>query len=158
MAELNESVVLITYFCHKCKLDVDLITGDLTCNRCDSGFIEEITSLKDESRSKKEVNTKDNNNECSICLTSYEKTDIITKLICQHRFHEDCITLWFKEKANCPLCREDVEVPSVISLVNQVTKASIRSAVFEPEIRRVGCTRCTRDNLSQFSLDFWGAF
>lgn len=142
MAELNKSVVVITYFCLKCKVDVDVLTGDQTCGRCETGFVEEIrTPLKDKSGSKEEVKTENNasveDNECSICLTSYKKKDMITKLVCQHRFHKHCVTLWFKEKNNCPLCRDSVNVSSVITPVriplnrlnrgNGVTNASIRA-------------------------------
>ncbi len=39
---------------------------------------------------------------CSICL---EKLDNHITLPCKHHFHEKCITEWFNNKQDCPLCR-----------------------------------------------------
>jgi hypothetical protein len=45
-----------------------------------------------------------NHNTCSICLCNYNNDDILTKLICNHTFHKNCIDEWFKNKVICPLC------------------------------------------------------
>ena len=43
--------------------------------------------------------------ECSICLDDmYNNTDVIT-LECNHMFHKKCINDWFREKHDCPQCR-----------------------------------------------------
>lgn len=43
---------------------------------------------------------------CSICINPC-KGDL-SKLPCDHAFHQDCITPWLYVNQNCPLCRTDV--------------------------------------------------
>ena len=49
---------------------------------------------------------------CSICLSKYEKGDIITVLPCGgnvlHTFHDECIGTWTTKQSTCPLCRSDI--------------------------------------------------
>lgn len=49
---------------------------------------------------------------CSICLSKYEKGDIITVLPCGgnvfHTFHDKCIGTWITKQSTCPLCRSDI--------------------------------------------------
>ena len=42
--------------------------------------------------------------ECSICLEKLNNNHV--SLPCKHHFHENCITKWFDNKHECPLCRE----------------------------------------------------
>lgn len=44
---------------------------------------------------------------CVICFEDLnaEDGDIYTVPKCQHRFHEDCVRRWKREKAACPFCR-----------------------------------------------------
>lgn len=52
-----------------------------------------------------------NNSSCSICLVPFnERSDDVesqsnTTLTCQHKFHEQCITEWFRHSNGCPICR-----------------------------------------------------
>ena len=48
-----------------------------------------------------------NNSYCTICLVSLENyLDIpISKLKCNHIFHQKCIKEWYKNNKNCPICR-----------------------------------------------------
>ncbi|KAI1694282.1 ring finger domain-containing protein [Ditylenchus destructor] len=58
------------------------------------------------------------NEECSICLgelteeenmTQYEnRKDQVTQLQCGHFFHRNCAKSWLVEKADCPICRENL--------------------------------------------------
>lgn len=41
---------------------------------------------------------------CSICLDGMFGLNC-SRLSCRHVFHENCINEWFKEKPNCPICR-----------------------------------------------------
>jgi hypothetical protein len=53
----------------------------------------------------------DEHENCSICLEEYVANDCIKKLPCGHEFHDKCIDPWllqFGQKADCPLCRENV--------------------------------------------------
>ena len=42
MAEPNESLIIINYFCHKCKEEVDVLTDQQKCSRCQTGSVEEV--------------------------------------------------------------------------------------------------------------------
>ncbi|KAJ1485463.1 hypothetical protein T484DRAFT_2423632 [Baffinella frigidus] len=45
---------------------------------------------------------------CAICLGEYEEGENVLTLPCLHRFHERCVTLWFKRATKCPLCKNQV--------------------------------------------------
>ncbi|OQS54873.1 ATL52 [Ecytonucleospora hepatopenaei] len=44
--------------------------------------------------------------DCLICKCEFEKNEILTILKCKHKFHDDCITTWFKVNNACPLCKQ----------------------------------------------------
>ena len=49
---------------------------------------------------------------CSICMERLygEKVNPVRTLSsCQHRFHENCIEKWFKQKRCCPCCRHNYQ-------------------------------------------------
>ena len=46
--------------------------------------------------------------ECSICQEKFGFLDKICELPCGHRFHQDCVNNWFKQKTTCPLCRYNI--------------------------------------------------
>lgn len=48
------------------------------------------------------------NEECSICLSSFDMGDMVISLPCHHRhsFHANCIRLWLKRMNVCPLCQK----------------------------------------------------
>ena len=43
-------------------------------------------------------------NDCCICFESMEETNELSKLICSHQFHAECIKEWSKSKKGCPIC------------------------------------------------------
>ncbi|KAK7264659.1 hypothetical protein RJT34_32269 [Clitoria ternatea] len=48
--------------------------------------------------------------ECAVCLSEFENGEtgrILPK--CNHRFHTECIDVWFQSHSTCPLCRAPVE-------------------------------------------------
>ncbi|KAL4480285.1 hypothetical protein ABPG74_020801 [Tetrahymena malaccensis] len=49
------------------------------------------------------------NQSCAICVTPFQKGEIIRKLPCKHIFHDSCILPWFSKKSNCPNCRFDIK-------------------------------------------------
>ncbi|EEQ82778.1 hypothetical protein NCER_100445 [Vairimorpha ceranae BRL01] len=49
-----------------------------------------------------------NFNSCAICLENYEVDQNVSKLICQHIFHRDCIQEWFQMSQTCPACKKDL--------------------------------------------------
>ncbi|KAF5744127.1 RING-H2 finger protein ATL5 [Tripterygium wilfordii] len=47
--------------------------------------------------------------ECAVCLSEFEDDErgrLLPK--CGHRFHHECIDMWFQSHTNCPLCRSPV--------------------------------------------------
>ncbi|KAL0928594.1 hypothetical protein M5K25_000496 [Dendrobium thyrsiflorum] len=49
--------------------------------------------------------------ECAVCLNEFKDGEKIRCLPrCSHRFHIDCIDMWFHSHSTCPLCRAAVEV------------------------------------------------
>ena len=47
--------------------------------------------------------------ECAVCLSQFEKGDLVRMLHCRHEFHAVCIDKWLLEKdRRCPCCRADV--------------------------------------------------
>lgn len=46
------------------------------------------------------------NLDCTICLESIDQNAIVTDLSCSHKFHTECLKLWFNgSSASCPNCR-----------------------------------------------------
>ncbi|CAN6357577.1 unnamed protein product [Urochloa humidicola] len=43
--------------------------------------------------------------ECAVCLKSYEEGDKIKMMPCSHGFHGDCLLKWLGISRLCPLCR-----------------------------------------------------
>jgi len=45
---------------------------------------------------------------CSVCITPFEKHDVVASLPCRHNFHRTCISKWLAEcKRTCPLCARE---------------------------------------------------
>ena len=49
-----------------------------------------------------------NTRECSVCLSQYNKNDLILILPCQHIYHKVCVIEWLKRNSTCPLCKQFV--------------------------------------------------
>ncbi|CAI9764387.1 unnamed protein product [Fraxinus pennsylvanica] len=50
--------------------------------------------------------------DCAVCLLEFEENDYIRTLpVCSHSFHVDCIDIWLRSHANCPLCRAGIFRP-----------------------------------------------
>lgn len=47
--------------------------------------------------------------DCAVCLLEFEENDCVRTLpACAHAFHVDCIDIWLRSHANCPLCRAGI--------------------------------------------------
>jgi E3 ubiquitin-protein ligase RNF115/126 len=46
--------------------------------------------------------------DCSVCMDSVELGEHVTKLYCDHWFHEQCISMWLTEHNTCPHCRKSI--------------------------------------------------
>ena len=44
------------------------------------------------------------------CSGCFKKKNLISKLPCDHFFHEKCIDKWSREKLTCPECRSNIPV------------------------------------------------
>ncbi|XP_058753408.1 RING-H2 finger protein ATL3-like [Vicia villosa] len=70
--------------------------------------------------------------ECSVCLAELvegEKVRVLPK--CNHRFHIDCIDMWFQSHSTCPLCRTTL-APTTPS--SQVVEIEPSSAAFPTNV------------------------
>ena len=47
---------------------------------------------------------------CCICRENIELGAQIFSLSCDHCFHKECISEWFKEKPECPYCRKVLNI------------------------------------------------
>ncbi|GLJ38558.1 hypothetical protein SUGI_0786180 [Cryptomeria japonica] len=48
--------------------------------------------------------------ECAVCLSEFEENEKGRLLPnCNHRFHKECIDMWFYSHSTCPLCRTRVQ-------------------------------------------------
>lgn len=46
---------------------------------------------------------------CLICMENYKISELKRELpICKHYFHKKCIDKWIKNKASCPICRDEL--------------------------------------------------
>ncbi|KAK7340329.1 hypothetical protein VNO77_21031 [Canavalia gladiata] len=53
---------------------------------------------------------------CSICIADYKESEILRMMPqCYHYFHRDCVDLWLKVNASCPICRNSPLQASNIS-------------------------------------------
>lgn len=49
----------------------------------------------------------DKEQQCAVCLTDFTLAETVRKLVCNHMFHDECISKWLRERIdNCPLCRK----------------------------------------------------
>ncbi|KFK35972.1 hypothetical protein AALP_AA4G061800 [Arabis alpina] len=56
-----------------------------------------------------EVDVKTEMRDCSICLESFTKGDILITLPCTHSFHSSCLVPWLRACGDCPYCRRAIE-------------------------------------------------
>ena len=64
---------------------------------------------------KQNVEDNDNNNKkCVICLCEFEIGDQVSALPCLHVFHTECIASWIKKHLQCPICKFEVTLKSLI--------------------------------------------
>ena len=63
----------------------------------------------------KEISKNNNvNNKCIICLSEFELGDQVSALPCAHVFHTECIASWLKKHCQCPVCKFEITLRSLI--------------------------------------------
>lgn len=55
------------------------------------------------------------NQECSICFEPMTQSTAL-KLGCNHIFHKKCMQKWGEQSDQCPLCRQTLDVKSVMAV------------------------------------------
>ena len=55
-----------------------------------------------------------NNNKCVICLSEFEIGDQVSALPCAHVFHTECIASWLRKHCQCPVCKFNITLKSLI--------------------------------------------
>ncbi|KAG8049147.1 hypothetical protein GUJ93_ZPchr0009g836 [Zizania palustris] len=54
--------------------------------------------------------------DCAVCLLEFADGDELRALpLCAHAFHADCIDVWLRAHASCPLCRAAVALPPPVA-------------------------------------------
>ena len=71
-------------------------------------------SIVKEIRENGNNNNNENNRKCVICLSDFEVGEEVTALPCLHVFHTECISSWIKKHCQCPVCKFDVTIQSLI--------------------------------------------
>ncbi|XP_074589010.1 uncharacterized protein LOC141844919 isoform X2 [Curcuma longa] len=46
--------------------------------------------------------------DCAVCLEDFKAGDVLVHLLCDHRFHCDCVMPWLETSSQCPCCRTSV--------------------------------------------------
>ena len=54
-----------------------------------------------------------NQDECGICLSSYQDREVLVELPCEHFYHQNCLLPWLKQSPQCPSCRHQLPVEPV---------------------------------------------
>lgn len=76
-------------------------------------------------------------NDCAVCLIEFDEDDYVRTLpACSHAFHVDCIDIWLRSHANCPLCRAGILRPPHSPFV-PLMAARIRPSLDEALLRTI---------------------
>lgn len=70
-------------------------------------YLEYLSNNKKVSKKYKRIKKNDPllNEQCCICLSSYEYKQGVRKTQCNHIFHKKCVDKWYKYNKTCPICR-----------------------------------------------------
>jgi len=97
-----------------------LVFSTMLCSMCTVGFIRwRIQLLYPESAPPIEEHvvinlpqrtcTEEEDQECCICLGSFEVEDVVRILPCRHEYHAQCIDKWLTtHHRTCPICKGDI--------------------------------------------------
>ena len=78
----------------------------------------------------------DIDSDCSICLSTMQEKEV-RSLPCIHTFHVECIDMWLKKSARCPLCRRELnDDPLKVNIFGEFSDDDIRLVVEQAETTR----------------------
>lgn len=95
--------------------------------------------------------TRPNNSpkDCAVCLLEFEDNEYVRTLpVCSHAFHVDCIDVWLKSHANCPLCRAGIFATE--SPFTPLMAARIRPSLDDPVFENNTLESLTETPLQSF--------
>ncbi|KAL4449977.1 hypothetical protein ABPG74_015096 [Tetrahymena malaccensis] len=80
-------------------------------------------------------------NECMICLTDFEESNLCRMTICYHLFHKNCLESWLELHDNCPFCRKELnqatlEDNKLQSQENPYINRIVQSSNFQNELQQ----------------------
>ncbi|KAK9677881.1 hypothetical protein RND81_11G173800 [Saponaria officinalis] len=68
--------------------------------------------------------------DCAVCLINFEDGDYMRTLPhCCHSFHVDCIDVWLRSHATCPLCRSGALFPPMTPLMAARIRPSLEEGI-----------------------------
>ncbi|KAF8013623.1 hypothetical protein BT93_I1472 [Corymbia citriodora subsp. variegata] len=91
--------------------------------------------------------------DCAVCLLEFEESDYVRTLpACGHAFHVDCIDMWLRSHANCPLCRAGIyllpESPFVPLMAARIRPSLDEDAILRDIILEEPVTAATEVSLN----------
>ncbi|BAF30204.2 Os12g0596200 [Oryza sativa Japonica Group] len=76
--------------------------------------------------------------DCAVCLLEFADGDELRALpLCAHAFHADCIDVWLRAHASCPLCRAAVALPPPVASPLRAARRRSYSFGFERHLLAV---------------------
>ncbi|GMI87931.1 Arabidopsis Toxicos en Levadura 65 [Hibiscus trionum] len=88
----------------------------------------------------------DSPKDCAVCLLEFEDNEYVRTLpVCSHAFHVDCIDVWLKSHANCPLCRAGI-------LASETPFTPLMAARIRPSLDDPVFVHSTLDSLTETPL------
>uniref|UniRef100_A0AAV1T7N5 RING-type domain-containing protein n=1 Tax=Peronospora matthiolae TaxID=2874970 RepID=A0AAV1T7N5_9STRA len=97
------------------------------------------------------MQTSERHSECVICLSDYEKDDMVLALPCGHTFHKECGMTWLVEHNVCPTCRFQLPtegqsagtltVPQIVVPQAAATAPGQASSIQDPNVSLTGMRR-----------------
>uniref|UniRef100_A0A0K0FUJ8 RING-type E3 ubiquitin transferase n=1 Tax=Strongyloides venezuelensis TaxID=75913 RepID=A0A0K0FUJ8_STRVS len=50
-----------------------------------------------------------NESQCTVCMDTFVKKELVYKLACKHIFHKQCLNPWVQSHRSCPVCRQEIK-------------------------------------------------